>query len=268
MIDLNERTVPFTPEAQLASMNKSLYGEPVTAAFTPEAQLATMQQALYGTNVNNGIPVKQPEQPQLSYEDMMAIEKARNYEDMIRNGSLTVNAPKLYGQPNNQQYAQQDQVQSQQSNSSPGMNDGKSDSDLLNELLGIGNPSSIQDNTNAKSDHSRQNAAPIETVVQENVNRLYTEAVQQGVNGNDVINFIQNISPKDYVDLFRAYKQYQTQPSQPQNAMNSQGSYQSGRVVGQYSPSIAVAGNGMPNRRQQPANPFEGYDKQALSKLF
>jgi hypothetical protein len=267
MIDMNS-SVPFTPEAQRETMQNALYGKDVqTVAFTPEMQHATMTHALYGADVTNGIPARQEthKQPQYSYEDLQAIEKARNYDAMIQNGSLVVNPPSVTGRtiPPMQQPAT--------TNVSPDTRvNEKSDDELWNEIFGLANGTDGNANVSQQQQQvprepiPQKNEMNLEQAIQTQVKDLYGVAAHNGVNGDEVLQFIQSLRMNDYVDLYKAIKGQQTQVQQP---VQRYAQPTPARTVGNYNPSIAISGNGMPNKRAQ-GDPFGGIDRDTLKNYF
>lgn len=185
--------------------------------FTPEVQQQMFERGIKGIDLTNGFPKREP-----NPEYVEKIRTLENVYDMVQRGDLVPkdNVRYVQSQPTYEPVVQnvpavvQNEVQAQ-SNSN-----GSSD-DLMKMLF----PESVVTQPQAQVQQQVQQPTPVqneqpkinwEEVVYEQQNMLRSEAVKNGVRGEDVMGWMEKLTPRDYVDMFRMFNNQQSAPVQEQ----------------------------------------------------
>lgn len=207
--------------------------------FTPEVQEQLIRNGIYGRDITNGIP-----KPQVDPNQIERTKTLENIYNMVQNGELVPRANVQYQQPvaQNVQQTQTQYVQpvvqnapvNNVQNDNVSSDNSKDNSDLL-ELLGMSQPSVQQNNTvnnqqynvsnngNTQENNPRgQQVINWEDTIIQHQQLLRTEAAKQGINGDEVLKWIENLSHADYIEAFKASRptHVQQQPVQQQTTGN------------------------------------------------
>lgn len=209
--------------------------------FTPEVQERLIREGIYGRDLTNGIP-----KPQVNPEYAERMKTLENIYNMVQSGELVPKANVQYQQPVQQNFSQQVQYQQPVVQNAPVNNvqnenvssNSEDNNDLL-ELFGVNKPSVQQPVANynqqqAVNSNSVVNSGnpPEQQVInwEDTINRqqqlLRTEAVKHGINGDEVLKWMEGLTHTDYVNAYRASmaanaQQQQVQQQQVQQQTNS-----------------------------------------------
>jgi hypothetical protein len=245
------------------------------AQFTPELQQKLFERGVNGIDITNGIPRRQP-----SPEYLERMQTLENVYDMVQKGELVPKSTiPVRETPNQQTYIQQQPVVQNapvnvQNETNVQSNENAQQDDIMKMLFPEqSNPvppvNPVVNQVPAVSDGTTQNATPKinwEEIVYEQQNMLVNTAAKQGVRGESVLEWMGQLKPEDYVEMYKAYQSYRPEQQQMpvtntiQNQNQSLINWSQNQQVQQYAPSIAdLPGANITTVRRddtRPAHPF------------
>lgn len=188
--------------------------------FTPEVQMKMFERGVNGIDISNGIPQRRPDITQTQ-----EFKEMQNIYQMVQNGDLVpknliqqtqVQQPQ-YSQPVETQYVPATQVQSEQQIQQEVQNP---DNDLMKILF----PERVQPAPVAQAPVQQvapqqtyqQNEPPSinwEEVIQEQQNTMLQESAKRGIKGEEVMQWMGQLAPADYLEMYQMFNQRQ-QPVQ------------------------------------------------------
>ena len=188
--------------------------------FTPEVQQQMFERGIKGIDLTNGFPRREP-----NPEYVEKIRTLENVYDMVQRGDLVPkeNIRPVQSYPSYQEPVVQNVPVIAQNEPQIQNNSNESGDDLMKMLF----PESVVAQPQAPVQQQVQQPTPIkneqpkinwEEVVYEQQNMLRSEAVKNGVAGEEVMGWMEKLTPKDYVDMYRMFNSnrqnvpVQTQP--------------------------------------------------------
>lgn len=229
------------------------------AQFTPELQERMFRMGVDGIDITNGLPRREPNPEYV--ERMKTLENVYN---MVQNGELVPRENVVYQAPVQQPVVQHAPVQVQNEPVAQ-----STQTEPTDEFMKMLFP---ENNVVNNQQQVTQQVAPVlneqpkinwDEVVIEQQNLLRNEAVKQGIRGEEVMQWMGQLTPQDYVELYKTLnRQAMQQPVQQPVRQNNSSliNWNNNTQTQQYVPSIAdMPGANVTTVRQndaRPAHPF------------